>query len=69
MRNTTHFNTNTSGTQAVGSGSFTVLQRCHVVSCVWIDVVGIQPVGGIEDYGPTVVATAVPEPASLALMA
>lgn len=69
VRNTILFSTNAAGTQAVGSGSFTVLQRCPVASCVWIDVVGTQPVGGLGGYGGTVVATAVPEPASLALTA
>ena len=69
VRNTVLFGTNTAGTQATGSGTFTVLQRCPVLSCVWIDVVGTQPIGGGGGYGGTTVATVVPEPARLALMA
>ena len=68
MRNTILFGTNAAGTQAIGSGTFTVLQQCPVLNCVWIDVVGTQPVSG-GGYGGTTVATVVAEPASLALMA
>jgi len=68
VRNTIAFNINAAGTQAVGSGTFTVLQQCPVQSCVWIDVFGTQPLGG-GGYGGTTIATVVPEPASLALMA
>lgn len=67
VRKTIVFNINAAGTQAVGSGTFTVLQQCAVQSCVWIDVFGTQPVGG--GYAGTTIATVVPEPASLALMA
>lgn len=68
VRNTILFDTNAAGTQAVGSGTFSVLEQCPVQSCVWIDVVGTQPGGGVGGYGGTTVATAVPEPAGWALM-
>jgi len=64
QRNSVLFSINEAGTQAVGSGQFTVLASCRVASCVWIDVVGIQPVGSLDrGYGGTTVAVAVPEPA------
>lgn len=69
VRNTILFDTNALGTQAIGSGKFTVLAECPVLSCVWIDVIGTQPVGGGGGYGGTTVAAVVPEPDSWALMA
>lgn len=69
VRNTVLFDLNAEGTQAIGSGEFTVLASCPVQSCVWIDVVGIQPIGGTGGYGGDGIATAVvPEPATWALM-
>jgi hypothetical protein len=71
-RNTVLFSLNDSGTQATGSGQFTVLSTCPVQSCLWIDVVGLQPPGsaaaGYGDGGLTTV-TQVPEPATNALWA
>lgn len=63
-RNSVLFAINEAGTQAVGSGQFTVLASCPVANCVWIDVVGIQPIGSTDrGYNGTTVAVAVPEPA------
>jgi len=69
VRHTVLFDLNAAGTQALGAGSFTVRSSCPVVSCVWIDVTGLQPAGGAGDgYGGTTVAVLVPEPASAALL-
>lgn len=64
------FAVNASRTQAVGSGSFTVLSTCPVRVCVWIEVLGTQLTGvPTEGYGGTVSAVAVvPEPGRMALM-
>lgn len=69
-RNAILFDLNAAGTQAVGSGSFTVLETCPVVSCVWIDVAGTRAAGGLPAYGDggLTFATAVPEPASAAML-
>lgn len=69
VRHTILFSANASGTQLVGSGTFTVLASCPVGSCVWIDVIGKQVVGGgSAGYGGSTVATPVPEPASGVLL-
>lgn len=59
------------GTQAVGSGTFTVRSECPVDSCVYIQVLGTQLVGSAaEGYGGEgLIAAVVPEPASWALLA
>jgi hypothetical protein len=65
------FDLNAQGTQAVGSGTFTVLAECPVASCIFIQVIGTQIVGDLnEGYGRDniFVATPVPEPASWALL-
>jgi len=65
------FDVNAEGTQAVGSGTFTVLAECPVASCIFIQVIGTQLVGDLnEGYGRDniFVATPVPEPASWALL-
>ena len=36
------FDLNAVGTQAVGSGTFTVLAECPVASCIFIQVIGTQ---------------------------
>jgi PEP-CTERM motif len=70
VRQTVLFDLNATGTQAVASGVFTVRSNCPVASCVWIDVTGLQPPGGVgAGYGGTTIATVVPEPASGALLA
>lgn len=69
-RNTVLFDLNASGTQAVGSGMFTVLASCPVASCVWIDISGAQPANTIgAGYGGTTVVSSVPEPAPYAMLA
>lgn len=70
VRHTVLFDLNALGTQATGSGTFTVRSSCPVASCVWIDVTGLQPAGtqGIG-YGGTTIASVVPEPANAALLA
>jgi hypothetical protein len=68
VRSTFLFNINPAGTQAVGSGNFTVLASCPVITCVWIDVVGLSPVGAPWGYSGTGVATVVPEPQQWALL-
>jgi len=67
-RNTVLFNVNDAGTQAVGSGMFTVRDSCPIKSCVWIDLSGTQEVGSPAGYGGTVIAAVVPEPATTALL-
>lgn len=65
------FDLNAEGTQAVGSGTFTVLAECPVASCIFIQVIGTQAVGDLtEGYGRDniFVAAPVPEPASWALL-
>lgn len=70
VRNTMLFDVSADGSVATGSGTFTVLADCPVRSCVWIDVIGTQDLGaGAGGYGGEVIAAAVPEPASLVLMA
>jgi hypothetical protein len=61
------FDINADQTQAVGSGSLTILATCPVASCVWIDVIGTQPVGSTGGYGGSTVAV-VPEPAVWSVM-
>lgn len=64
------FDINAPRTQAVGSGTFTVLDECPIQSCVWIDVIGTQVAGsGTAGYGGTTIATPVPEPATYGMMA
>jgi hypothetical protein len=67
-RSTILFNINAAGTAAVGSGSFTVLASCPVETCVWIDVIGLRPVGAPWGYGGTGTALPVPEPGQWALL-
>lgn len=64
------FDLNAEGTQATGSGTFTVLAECPVASCIFIQVIGTQEIGDLnEGYGRgNFVATPVPEPASWALL-
>jgi hypothetical protein len=65
------FDLDTEGTQAVGSGTFTVLAECPVASCIFIQVIGTQVIGDLnEGYGGSDIflATPVPEPASWALL-
>jgi len=66
-RHSVLFSINAEQTQAVGSGSLTILASCPVASCVWIDVIGIQPVGNTGGYGGSTVAV-VPEPATWSVM-
>jgi PEP-CTERM motif len=65
------FDVNAEGTQAAGSGTFTVREQCPILSCVWLDITGTQEVGGAAGYGGagSLVASVVPEPASWGLMA
>jgi PEP-CTERM motif len=71
VRFTEFFDVNAEGTQAVGSGTFTVRQQCPIQSCVWLDIMGTQEAGGAAGYGGagSLVASVVPEPASWGLMA
>lgn len=72
VRFTEFFDVNAGGTQAVGSGTFTVRTECPIASCVWLDIMGSQEVGsGAAGYGGTggLVASLVPEPATYGLMA
>lgn len=64
------FALNATGTQALGSGPFTVRSSCPVQVCVWIEVLGTQLIGAppSEGYGGVVAAAPIPEPASLVLM-
>jgi hypothetical protein len=64
QRHSVFFTVDDAGTQAVGSGAFTVLASCPVASCVWIDVIGEQPIGTLDrGYGGDTIAVVVPEPA------
>jgi len=67
VRHTVVFDISPDGSQAVGSGNFQVLASCPVASCVWIDLIGMQPAGGTAGYGGSGVASPVPEPATVAL--
>lgn len=69
VRHTFLFDLNAAGTQAIGSGTFTVLATCPVENCVFIDVVGLRPVGSPWGYGGTGTALPIPEPAPWALLA
>jgi hypothetical protein len=72
VRFTEFFDVDATGKQAVGSGTFTVRQTCPIASCVWLDIMGSQEVGGgAGGYGGTggLVASVVPEPATYGLMA
>jgi hypothetical protein len=67
-RNTVLFDISEDGKQASGSGSFSVVKPCPVLSCVWIDVFGTQDLGVAQTgYGAHIV-TQVPEPATYALL-
>jgi hypothetical protein len=68
VRNTVLFDVNDAGTQAVGSGTFTVRANCPIASCIWIDLTGTQEIGAPAGYGGTVIAAVVPEPATGALL-
>lgn len=68
VRTTVLFSLNAAGTQAVGSGNFTVLDSCPVISCVWIDVVGLLPAGVGSGYGGGTIAAPIPEPSSMLLL-
>lgn len=69
VRQTILFSLNGTGTQAVGSGNFTVLANCPVTTCVWIDVIGQSPVGAPWSYGGEGIAAPIPEPSQWALLA
>jgi hypothetical protein len=72
VRVTEFFDVNAEGTQAVGSGIFTVRQQCPIASCLWLDIMGTQDAGSpAAGYGGTgsLVASVVPEPATYGLMA
>jgi len=69
VRQTILFSLNGAGTQAVGSGNFTVLASCPVTTCVWIDVIGQSPVGSPWSYGGVGTALPIPEPSQWALLA
>lgn len=69
VRDTFLFSLNSTGTTALGSGSFTVLATCPVTNCVWIDVIGLRPVGAPWGYAGTGTALPVPEPGQWALLA
>lgn len=69
VRNTILFDLNALGTQAVGSGNFTVRASCPIQSCVWIDIAGTQIAGASgEGYVGNITALPVPEPGTTALM-
>jgi hypothetical protein len=69
VRTTILFSLNGNGTSAVGSGNFTVLAECPVDNCVWIDVIGLRPVGQPWGYGGGGTALPIPEPGTWALLA
>ena len=69
LRSTILYDLNPSGTQAVGSGNFTVLASCPIASCVWIDVIGRLPAGSGSGYNGTTTALPIPEPGQWALLA
>ncbi|HEY6133575.1 MAG TPA: FxDxF family PEP-CTERM protein [Rubrivivax sp.] len=62
------FEVSDDGLQAFGSGTFTVEKPCGVVVCVWLDIAGIQQIGGPAGYGGDFQAAAIPEPETYALM-
>lgn len=65
------FDLNAQGTQAMGSGTFTVLAQCPVASCIFIQVIGTQEIGDPgRGYGRDndFFATPVPEPATWAML-
>lgn len=69
---TEFFEVNAAGTQAVGSGSFTVRQQCPIASCLWLDSWEPKaPGGGSAGYGgaDSLVASVTPEPGTYGLMA
>jgi PEP-CTERM motif len=71
VRFTEFFDVNAAGTQAVGSGTFTVRNQCPIASCLWLDIMGTQEAGGgAAGYGGTgsLFASVVPEPAAGALL-
>jgi hypothetical protein len=71
-RQTQFFDVNATGTQAVGSGVFTVRTSCPIASCLWLDIIGTQDANNpAAGYGgaSSLVASVVPEPASYGLMA
>ncbi|HEY6133120.1 MAG TPA: FxDxF family PEP-CTERM protein, partial [Rubrivivax sp.] len=66
-RNTVVFDINAERTQAIGSGVFTVEADCGIDVCVWLDVAGRQE-RGAGGYGGNMIAVAIPEPETYALM-
>jgi hypothetical protein len=66
VRNIVVFDINADGTQAIGSGVFTVEADCGLEVCVYIDIAGMQE--GAGGYGGNMVAVAIPEPETYALM-
>jgi hypothetical protein len=71
-RFTEFFDVSAEGTQAVGSGIFTVRRQCPIASCIWLDIMGTQEAGSAAaGYGEAsgLVASVVPEPATYGLMA
>jgi PEP-CTERM motif len=69
QRNAVVFEVSDDGLQAVGSGAFTVLAKCPVAVCVFLDIAGIQETGKPAGYGGDLVAApAIPEPETYALM-
>lgn len=59
------FEVNAEGTQAVGSGTFTVRGNCPIASCLWIDIMGSLEFGTPAGYiVADPFAGAIPEPAT-----
>lgn len=74
VRFTEFFDVNAEGTQAIGSGTFTVREKCPIASCLWLDIMGTQDAGSpTAGYGGGgsggLIASVVPEPATYGLMA
>jgi hypothetical protein len=68
VRNIVVFDINADGTQAIGSGVFTVEADCGLEVCVYLDIAGMQQRGQEAGYGGNLIAAAIPEPETYALM-
>lgn len=63
------FSVSADGKTATGFGSFTVEKPCGLNVCVWLDLLGTQPINAKHaGYGAEFRATPVPEPQTYALM-